>query len=82
MCNPHDINSIKDSLMRAISARQGEATRRMQAMRRYLRDHGVRQWAADFLAALGTGPRPDTEAAQTDPTHPEPAQTALERSPA
>ena len=72
MCNPHDINSIKDALMRAISASQGEATRRMQAMRRYLRDHGVRQWAADFLAALGTGPRPDTELPPTE----------LERSPA
>jgi hypothetical protein len=38
----------------------------MQAMRRYLRDHGVRQWAADFLAALGTSPHPDTELPHTD----------------
>jgi trehalose 6-phosphate synthase len=60
MCNPHDINSIKDALMRAAEADHAQATRRMQAMRRYLRDHGVRQWAADFLAALGTG-RPETE---------------------
>ena len=57
MCTPHDTNRIKDALMRAVLADHGEATRRMQAMRRYLRDHGVRQWAADFLAALGTNPR-------------------------
>jgi hypothetical protein len=25
-------------------------------MRRYLREHGGRQWAADFLTALDSGP--------------------------
>jgi trehalose 6-phosphate synthase len=54
MCNPHDINSIKDAIMRAVEADRTEAAKRMHAMRRYLRDHGGRQWAADFLTALGT----------------------------
>jgi len=56
LCNPHDINSIKDALLRAAGADRGEATRRMTSMRRYLREHGGRQWAADFLTALDSGP--------------------------
>ena len=55
LCNPHDINSIKDALLRAAGADQGEAARRMSSMRRYLREHGGRQWAADFLTALDSG---------------------------
>jgi trehalose 6-phosphate synthase len=53
MCNPHDVNSIKDALMRAVEADRSEAAKRMHLMRRYLRDHGGRQWASDFLTALG-----------------------------
>ncbi len=56
MCNPHDINSIKDALMRAVQADRSEAAKRMGAMRRYLRSHGGRQWAADFLSALDEEP--------------------------
>jgi trehalose 6-phosphate synthase len=52
LCNPHDINSIKDSLMRAVQADRTDSARRMQAMRRYLRDHGGQQWAYSFLNAL------------------------------
>jgi trehalose 6-phosphate synthase len=57
MCNPHDINSIKDALARAVTADRGETTRRMVAMRRYLREHDVGRWASSFLTALGV---PDT----------------------
>jgi trehalose 6-phosphate synthase len=53
LCNPHDINSIKDALIRAVEADRADAAKRMHAMRRYLRDHGGRQWARDFLTALG-----------------------------
>jgi len=53
MCNPHDLNSIKGALMRAVEADRNEAAKRMHSMRRYLRDHGGRQWASDFLTALG-----------------------------
>ncbi len=53
MCNPHDINSIKDALMRAIEADRSEAAKRMHSMRRYLRDHDGRKWASDFLTTLG-----------------------------
>jgi trehalose 6-phosphate synthase len=52
LCNPHDLNSIKDALLRAAEADRSDARGRMRAMRRYLRDHGGGHWAADFLAAL------------------------------
>jgi trehalose 6-phosphate synthase len=58
MCNPHDINSIKDAIMRGVEADRSDAAKRIHAMRRYLRNHDVRQWAADFLSALGAN-RPD-----------------------
>jgi trehalose 6-phosphate synthase len=61
MCNPHDINSIKDALMRAVEGEPGSGTKRMTAMRRQLRRHDVKRWASDFLAALAqapAGPRP------------------------
>src|SRR4030095_3494698 len=64
MCNPHDIHSITDALMRAVEADRTETAKRMHAMRRYLRDHGVRQWASDFLNALGTTVR--TEGTRND----------------
>jgi len=66
LCNPNDINSIKDALMRAVQADQAEAARRMLQMRRQLRTHDVQRWASDFLNALdphdppqgmGTAPR-------------------------
>jgi trehalose 6-phosphate synthase len=53
LCNPHDLNSIKQALMNAVEATPAEAGKRMQSMRRYLRDHGGKQWAAEFLTALG-----------------------------
>jgi trehalose 6-phosphate synthase len=53
MCNPHDINSIKDAIMRAVEANRNESAKRMHSMRRFLREHGVKEWAADFLTALG-----------------------------
>ncbi len=52
MCNPHDLNSIKEALLRAVQADRSESAKRIGAMRRYLRDHGGRQWASDFLTAL------------------------------
>ena len=53
MCNPHDIDSIKAALMRAVQASRDDAARRMHVMRRYLRDHSVSHWASQFLASLG-----------------------------
>jgi trehalose 6-phosphate synthase len=53
LCNPHDLQGVKDTLVRAVHADQAEASRRMRAMRRHLRAHDVRHWASSFLSALG-----------------------------
>jgi trehalose 6-phosphate synthase len=63
LCNPHDINSIKDALMRAAEAEPESAAKRMTAMRRHLRRHDVRRWASDFITALQlTAEGPDATA--------------------
>jgi trehalose 6-phosphate synthase len=51
--NPHDLDGVKDALLRAINVDPGEAARRMRAMRRHVRTHDVRAWARSFLMALG-----------------------------
>jgi len=52
LCNPHDIDDVKEALLRAINVDELEATRRIQTMQRYLRAHDVKEWARAYLAAL------------------------------
>ena len=60
--NPHDIEGLKDAIVRAARISPREAKRRMRSMRRRVRDHDVAHWAATFLDALhqtpGQGPHP------------------------
>jgi trehalose 6-phosphate synthase len=53
LVNPHDLDGLKDTLVRAIYVDPIEANRRMRAMRRHLRTHDVRAWAQSFLTSLG-----------------------------
>ena len=53
LVNPHDLDGLKDALVRAIYVDPVEANRRMRAMRRHLRTHDVRAWARSFLNSLG-----------------------------
>ena len=57
LVNPHDIEGLKDAIVRAATISPGEARRRMRAMRRRVREHDVAHWAATFLNALGRTPR-------------------------
>jgi trehalose 6-phosphate synthase len=50
--NPHDLDSLKDTLVRALEASPAENRARMRAMRRHVRAHDVRAWARAFLRAL------------------------------
>jgi trehalose 6-phosphate synthase len=50
--NPHDLDDLKDTLVRALEADPADATKRMRAMRRYLRTHDVAAWARAYLTAL------------------------------
>jgi trehalose 6-phosphate synthase len=54
LVNPHDIDGLKDAVMRAIDMPAGEQGRRMRALRRRVREHDVEDWSEDFLAALET----------------------------
>ncbi len=50
--NPHDIDGLKDAMMRAIGMTSREQGRRMRALRRKVLEHDVRAWSESFLAAL------------------------------
>jgi trehalose 6-phosphate synthase len=54
--NPHDIEGLKDAIVRAATVSPREARRRMRSMRRRVRDHDVAHWAATFLDALDEAP--------------------------
>lgn len=52
LVNPHDIEGLKDAIVRAVKVTPREARRRMRSMRKRLRLHDVGHWADNFLAAL------------------------------
>jgi alpha,alpha-trehalose-phosphate synthase [UDP-forming] len=52
LVNPHDIEGMKDVIVRAATVPPAEARRRMRAMRRRVREFDVSRWAASFLDAL------------------------------
>ena len=53
LVNPHDIEGLKDTIVRAATANPQEARRRMRAMRRRVGEHDVARWAKTFLDTLG-----------------------------
>ena len=56
LVNPHDIEGLKDAIVRAATIRPAEARRRMRMMRRPVREHDVAYWAGSFLGMLGGMP--------------------------
>jgi trehalose-6-phosphate synthase len=52
MVNPHDIEGMKDAIVRAAAITPAEARRRMRSMRRRVLENDVSHWAASFLDAL------------------------------
>jgi trehalose-6-phosphate synthase len=56
LVNPHDIEGMKDAIVRAANTGPAEARRRMRAMRRRVREHDVARWAASFLDSLSKAP--------------------------
>jgi trehalose 6-phosphate synthase len=57
LVNPHDIDDLKDAIVRAATISPAEARRRMRSMRRQVREHDVAHWAASFLDTLKQMPR-------------------------
>jgi trehalose 6-phosphate synthase len=56
LVNPHDLDGLKDTLVRALEADPSDTGKRMRAMRRYLSTHDVSAWARSYLTALGYQP--------------------------
>ena len=55
--NPHDIDALKDTIMRAVSMPGAEQGRRMRALRRKVIDNDVDAWSRSFLEALENAKR-------------------------
>jgi len=58
LVNPHDIDGMKDTIVRAVTMSPQEARRRMRSMRRRVFENDVKHWAATFLDALKQTPGP------------------------
>ena len=56
LVNPHDIEGLKDAVLRAVAVTPRESRRRMRSMRKRVRNYDVNRWAAAFLDALGSAP--------------------------
>ena len=56
LVNPHDIDGLKQAIVRAATVSRAEARRRMRSMRRRVFDNDVAHWAATFLDALKQTP--------------------------
>jgi trehalose 6-phosphate synthase len=69
LVNPHDIQGMKDTIVRAARVSPAEARRRMRSMRRRVRDHDVAHWAASFLSALEKPPPPASPADLAEAAH-------------
>jgi trehalose 6-phosphate synthase len=52
LVNPHDIFSLKRTLMAAIAADPQDVRRRMAAMRAHMREHDIQAWSRRYVTAL------------------------------
>ena len=55
LCNPHDLDSVKDAMAEALSQEREAGRRRMRALRRQVLTYDVDRWARAFLSALSHG---------------------------
>lgn len=56
LCNPHDVDRLKQTVLAAVQAPASERRRRMRAMRRAVLANDVHHWAERFLADLRAAP--------------------------
>ena len=52
VCNPHDIEGLKQAIVHAIEMPEAQKRRVMRSLRRRVMEHDVQRWAARFLANL------------------------------
>jgi trehalose 6-phosphate synthase len=83
ICNPHDVEGVKQTIMRAITAPEDERRRRMKALRKRVAVHDVQRWASRYLDALSSAPaRPHrpTRVRHEEERHVERANKANQRA--
>jgi alpha,alpha-trehalose-phosphate synthase [UDP-forming] len=64
--NPHDIDGVKDAIMRAIEMPRAERRKRMRALRKRVRDNDVAHWSESFLRTLAEARRGSKEFGPSD----------------
>ena len=52
LVNPHDVDGLKETLLRAMDADPADLDRRMSAMRAHLSEHDIVAWARAYLTTL------------------------------
>jgi trehalose 6-phosphate synthase len=52
LVNPHDVDDLKQTLLRAMKAEPADLAARMSAMRRHIAEHDITAWARAYLTAL------------------------------
>ena len=60
VCNPHDIEGLKQTMLRAIETDPKDRRRLMRASRRRVSEHNVQRWADRFLDNLASAPERPT----------------------
>jgi trehalose 6-phosphate synthase len=62
LCNPHDLEGVKDAIMAAVNEPKDDRRRRMRALRRQVLGNDVHAWARRFFETLdATSEPPVTE---------------------
>jgi trehalose 6-phosphate synthase len=56
ICNPHDIEGLKQTIMAAVNTPEDERRRRMRALRKQVATYDVQRWATRYLEALASAP--------------------------
>ncbi|WP_093377953.1 alpha,alpha-trehalose-phosphate synthase (UDP-forming) [Flavimobilis marinus] len=75
LCNPHDIDGLKDIMVRAATMEPRESRKRMRRLRRAVLENDVARWSQTFLGVLTALPSrfPDRERSyDADAREPEP----------
>lgn len=70
LCNPHDLNGVKDTIMAAINDPREERRRRMRSLRRQVLGNDVHAWARRFFDTLDAVPGTVTSTGDSRDTAP------------
>jgi trehalose 6-phosphate synthase len=66
LINPHDIDGMKDNILRAVDMPRAERRKRMRALRKRVRENDVTHWSEGFLRTLAQARRSAREPGETD----------------